>query len=151
MAGIFCWNKVSGSRPDSLAWAEPRSVERDIKLLAPVMNVPVKLLYLSLITTFPLFIPVWEPQTLRYLKHGLRLDLLLPSVICLSRLLNQDRQLILLVASGIMPVNKYWFSKDLFTFQVFDVWQSIIFQACNFRSQKQIYLRQNSSLYLKEN
>lgn len=51
---------------DLTAWpdsprAEPRSAERDIKLLAPVMNVPVKLLYLSLITTFPLFILVRGP------------------------------------------------------------------------------------------
>ena len=53
----------------------------------PVMNVPVKQLYPSLITTFPLFIPVRGLQTRRYLKHCLSLDPLLPSALCLSRVL----------------------------------------------------------------
>ena len=82
----------------------------------PVMNVPVKQLYLSLITTFPLFIPVRGLQTRRYLKHCLSLDQLLPSALCLSRVLTLTQTCKksnhLLVA--LCLVYKYCFSKDLF-------------------------------------
>ena len=98
VAGIFCWNKVSGSGLDSLSWPELRlrpGQRAGYKIVGPcpVMNVPVKQLYLSLITTFPLFIPVRRLKTRRYLKHCLGLNQLLPSAVCLSRVLTLTQKL----------------------------------------------------------